>query len=93
MPNNGTPLTEFGKLAHQLWEDRGLVAKQMAYNMGSSISHLNDTCHGRRNPTPYFTRNMCRALDLSTDEKIRLHTAAARQVGYTVKDYMQRRVL
>lgn len=93
MPHNGTPLTAFGELAHQLWGDRGLVAKQVAYEMNSSISHLNDTCHGRRNPTPYFTRNMCRALHLSADEEVRLHTAAARQVGYTVEDYMQRRVI
>lgn len=70
-----------------------MVAKQVAYGMGSSITHLNDTCHGRRNPTPYFTRNMCRALHLSADEEIHLHTTAARQVGYTVEDYMGRRII
>ena len=93
MPHNGTPLTEFGKFAHQLWQDRGLVAKQVAFGMNSSITHLNDTCHGRRNPTPYFTRNMCRALHLSADETVHLNTAAARQVGYTLELYIKRRVI
>ena len=93
MPHNGTPLTEFGKFAHQLWQDRGLVAKQVAFGMNSSITHLNDTCHGRRNPTPYFIRNMCRALKLSTGETLQLHTVAASQVGYVVDAYMGRRII
>lgn len=93
MPPNNMLLTEFGKLAHQFWEARGLVAKQVAYKMGASISHLNETCNGRRGPTPYFTRNMCRALKLSPDEITQLHTIAALQVGYTIKDYLRRRVI
>lgn len=93
MPLNNTLLTEFGELAHKLWEARGFVAKQVAFKMNASISHLNETCNGRRNPTPYFTRNMCRALALSTEEATHLHTKAARQVGYTVEAYMERRIV
>lgn len=76
--------TEAGSALDELLKKRGLTQTQTAQAVGNSQAYVNQIVTGARRASPEWLELIAKVLDLSDDEKRRLHRAAARDYGFRI---------
>jgi transcriptional regulator with XRE-family HTH domain len=76
--------SEFGKKVSDLLKQRDLSQEQLAFAVGRSQSYTNQVINGQKSPSAQWADLVANALDLSPEERKKLHAAAARDNGFEI---------
>lgn len=77
--------SEFGKKVSELLKRRQLTQENLAYAIGRSQSYTNQVINGQRAPSAQWADLVADVLNLSPEERSRLHMAAARDNGFKIE--------
>lgn len=78
--------TEFGAALAVNLAQRRMTQLDLARSVGTSRSYTNQTMSGRKGASPQWVNLVAESLGLSAEERVKLHTAAARDAGYDVPE-------
>ena len=76
--------SEFGKKVSDLLKQRDLSQEQLASAVGRSQSYTNQVINGQKSPSAQWADLVANALGLSSEERKKLHAAAARDNGFEI---------
>ena len=74
--------TAFGNTVNDALTARRMSQTELARELNVAPSRVNNTMTGTRPASPHWTDLVADALQFSAEQRVSLHTAAAKDVGY-----------
>lgn len=78
--------TEFGAALSVRLAERQMTQADLATAAGKAASYTNSVMSGRKGASPEWVNLIAQTLNLSTEERQKLHAAAARDHGFDIPD-------
>lgn len=76
------PYTNFGRVVSERLATSGLTQQAFSSKISKSVGYFNQTLTGTRRPNPDYVDLVARGLDLSDNERQKLHYLAAIENGF-----------
>lgn len=73
---------EFGKSLSNILENYSSNQASLARDMGKSRAYVSSICNGNTSASPSKIDQISRILNLKQDDIVKLHTAAAKDMGF-----------
>jgi len=75
-------LTNFSSSASSLLAELNLTQNELSRRINKNPRYINHIMRGRRNPSAEYIDLIANTLNLSEEDTVRLHRAAAKDCGY-----------